>query len=124
MMAALKNDMASKTRGLEEVVSGARKHNSLADAALYAAVMEDKGTADFLSGQLEKRNQLIKRLVLLNAESGGSLLPGVPGENSLAAFMAIEDLAAKNPQIHPMLGQIDELDKTRFMVGHQGAAQH
>lgn len=102
---------------LAKTASGADKHESLAKAAAYACVMENVTTATFLTEKVEERSALIHELMRLNAESGGTLLPGVPLDNELAAFLAIEALVNTNPGLHPILGQIAALEKLKYMVG-------
>lgn len=106
---------------LEKLAEGIGKHDSLANAALYAVMREDGGTASFMTEKVEERSALIRELMKLNAESGFMLLPQLPHDD-LGAFMAIEKLAASNPGAHEFLGRIAEIDKMRFMVGTQSAA--
>lgn len=108
---------------VEKIHSGVAKHASLSDAVSYARWKEDPETATFLLGKLEERCNLVKKLRDLNAASGGALLLGVPADNSLAAFMAIEALAESNPGLHPILGEIAELEKLKYMVGGGTASQ-
>lgn len=116
----MKNEMNNQaiSRAMDEVrriVSGADKHKSLNEAALYANLMSDQATLDFLVGKVEERSGLIRELMKLNAESGFTLLPQIP-RDELGAFMAIGDLAARDPGAHELLGKIAEIDKARFMV--------
>lgn len=101
---------------LERIAEGIGKHDSLANAALYANLMEDRNTVDFLAAKIRERSALIRKLMRLNAESGFMLLPHVP-HDELGGFMAIERLAVSNPGAHEILGKIAEIDKARFLVG-------
>lgn len=101
---------------LEKIAEGVGKHDSLADATLYATLMEDESTADFMIDRLEERSEMIRELMRLNAESGFVLLPQLP-HDELGAFMAIEEMAISNPGAHEILGKIAEIDKARFLVG-------
>lgn len=106
---------ASKT--LAEVIGGTRRHESLSQAASYALLMESEEVANMLHDKLIERNLLVNRLVGLHVESDGALLPGVPAQGGLASFIAIEDLAKTNPTLHPILGEIAELEKLKYMAG-------
>ena len=130
--AKLKNGIASGTLGLAiqdaerdiaRIIGGDDKHKSLNESALYANLMSDDATLDFLAGKVEERSALIRELIRLDAESGFTLLPHIP-RDELGAFMAIEDLAARNPGAHEILGKIAEIDKARFMIADTATQPH
>lgn len=102
--------------GLDEVVKDHDKHKSLADAALYAAVKEP-ALSPFMTQKVEERTVLIQELIRLNTESGFMLLPQIPHEQ-VTAHKAIVDLAISNPDHHPILGKIAEIERVRFLVGN------
>lgn len=112
-----KMDIGKAGRVISEVMGGARKHESLAQASSYALLLESQEVANLLHDKLMERNKLINELVALNVESAGALLPGVPVDSELAAFMAIEDLAKVSPDLHPILGRVAELEKLKYLVG-------
>ena len=102
---------------MSEAIGGARKHESLTQAASYALLMESQEVASFLHDKLMERNALIYELSRQHVESGGTLLPGVPAEGGLLAFMAIEELARTNPGLHPVLKQVADLEKMKYLAG-------
>lgn len=113
-----KMDTSKAGSVISEVLGGARKHESLAQAASYALLVESHEIAELLHNKLMERNKLVNELAKLNVESGGTLLPGIPvGSSELAAFMAIEELAKTDPDLHPILGQVADLEKLKYMVG-------
>ena len=122
MKAETNNQAVQKAMNeVERIAGGADKLKSLNEAALYANLMSDQATLDFLAGKVGERSALIRELMKLNTESGFTLLPELP-RDELGAFMAIEDLAARNPGAHEILARIAELDKARFMIGFTGQA--
>lgn len=105
------------------LMEGEGVHDSLGNAALYSTLMEDTATMNALTDLLGKRCELVREMCRLNAEAGGALLPPiVPADESLEAFIAVEILAKNNPGLHPILGQIAELEKARFLAGAAGQA--
>lgn len=112
-----KPGLRKATKAIAEVIGGARRHESLSQAASYALLMECEEVANMLNDKLIERNLLVNRLVGLHVESGGTLLPGVPTEGGLASFVAVEDLAKTNPSLHPILGEIASLEKLKYMAG-------
>jgi hypothetical protein len=112
-----KSGIQKATKVIAEVIAGARKHESLSQAASYALLMESEEVANFLHDKLIARNLLINRLVSMQVESNGTLFPGVPAQGGLATFMAIEELAKTNPSLHPILGEIAALEKFKYMAG-------
>ena len=112
-----KSGIQKATKAIADVIAGTRKHESLSQAVSYALLMESEDVANFLHDKLIERNRLINDLVRLNVESGGTLLPSVPTDSKLAAFMAIEELAKTNPGLHPILGQVAEMEKLKYMAG-------
>lgn len=109
------------TRIIAETIGGARRHESLSQAASYALLMESDEVANLLHDKLIQRNQLVTKLVSLHTESGGELFPGVTTDGGLATFMAIEELAKTNPGLHPVLGEIAALEKLKYMAGGNDA---
>lgn len=107
-----------------KVIGGARRHESLSQAASYALLMESEQVANLLHDKLIERNLLVNKLLTLHIESDGTLLDGVPAQGGLTSFMAIEDLAKTNPSIHPILGKIAELEKLKYMAGMSVGAAH
>lgn len=112
-----KMGVAEAASVLKDVMNGAHKHESLAEASSYALLKETPEVANFIHHKLIERNKLVRELSALHVASGGILLPGVPNEGGLATFMAIESLAETNPGIHPILIKIAELEKLKYMVG-------
>lgn len=108
-------DHARQLGVLEDVLSGNKKPDSLAEAGLYS-IFGDPDMIDLVTQKIEERSALIRELMEMNKKSGFMLLPQIP-HDELGAFMAIEALAASNPEAHENLGKIAELDKLRFMVG-------
>lgn len=109
------------TRIIAETIGGARRHESLSQAASYALLMESDEVANLLHDKLIQRNQFVTKLVNLHMESEGELFPGVTTEGGLATFMAIEELAKTKPGLHPVLGEIAALEKLKYMAGANAA---
>lgn len=107
-----------------KVIGGARRHESLSQAASYALLMESEQVANLLHDKLIERNLLVNKLLTLHVESDGTLLDGVPAQDGLASFMAIEDLAKTDPGLHPILGEIAALEKLKYMAGMSVGAAH
>jgi len=98
-------------------VADRNKHESLSQAATYALLMDSKEVADFLHSKLVAKNILVNRLVKMQVESGGVLFPGVPARGGAVTFMAIEELAKTKPELHPILEEIAQLEKLKYLAG-------
>jgi hypothetical protein len=106
-----------KTMAVARAVADRDKHESLSQAATYALLMDSKEVADFLHSKLVAKNILVNRLVRMQVESGGTLFPGVPARGGAITFMAIEELARMQPELHPILEEIAQLEKLKYLAG-------
>jgi hypothetical protein len=102
---------------LFDILSGATATASLPNAVLYSTLNEDIDVVKFLTGKLEERNALITEIMRTHANGECDPLPGVPKDESLDAFMAIEELAQSYDGANLQLLKLRELEKVRFMVG-------
>lgn len=109
-------------RAIHELQTGEKKHASLADASLYAMFNEAPEVSRFIDNNERERCRLVWSLTREHLRSAGTLFPGLTTESELAAFEAIEELAIRNPDQHPTLKAISELEKCKHLAGANGPA--